>query len=50
MKEGILSNNKYCYVGEYKNVRTCAPINASDSCMSGDIFPSQKICINPSLR
>ena len=47
-----LSNGKsgWCYIGEEKGFRTCAQVEDSDMCMSGDIFPSQEICINPSLR
>jgi hypothetical protein len=40
----------WCYIGEDRGYRTCAQVSASDKCMSGDIFPSQEICINPSLR
>jgi hypothetical protein len=31
-------------------VRTCGQVGADDSCMSGNIFPTQEICMNPSLR
>ena len=40
----------WCYIGEDRGYRTCAEIGANDTCMSGDIFPTQEICINPSLR
>jgi hypothetical protein len=40
----------WCYIGEEKGFRTCALVNEDDKCMSGDIFPSHEICINPSLR
>jgi hypothetical protein len=40
----------WCYVGEDRGYRTCAQVGVNDTCMSGDIFPSQEICINPSLR
>jgi hypothetical protein len=40
----------WCYVGEEKGYRTCAQVGVNDTCMSGDIFPSQEICMNPSLR
>ena len=40
----------WCYIGEDRGYRTCAQVSASDTCMSGDIFPSQEICMNPSLR
>jgi hypothetical protein len=40
----------WCYIGEDRGYRTCAQVSASDICMSGDIFPSQEICMNPTLR
>lgn len=40
----------WCFVGEDRGFRTCAAIGVNDQCMSGDIFPSQEICINPNLR
>jgi hypothetical protein len=40
----------WCYVGEDRGYRTCAQVGVNDTCMSGDIFPSQEICINPNLR
>ena len=40
----------WCYIGEDRGFRTCSQVGANDSCMSGDIFPSQEICLNPNLR
>jgi hypothetical protein len=40
----------WCYIGEERNVRSCIQVGESDECMSGDIFPSQEICVNPNLR
>jgi hypothetical protein len=40
----------YCYVGEDDGLRTCIPISDADKCMSGDIFTSEKVCVNPNLR
>jgi hypothetical protein len=40
----------WCYTGMDQGFRNCAPVGANDICMSGDIFPSQDICINPNLR
>lgn len=40
----------WCYIGEDRGFRTCAQVGVNDKCMSGDIFPNQEICINPSLR
>lgn len=40
----------YCYIGDSNGVRTCAKVGVNDTCMSGDIYPSNEICINPNLR
>jgi len=40
----------YCYIGEDRGFRSCIQVNESDTCMSGDIFPTRDICINPNLR
>lgn len=40
----------YCFVGEDRGNRSCIYVNESDTCMSGNIFPSKDKCINPSLR
>lgn len=40
----------WCYIGLDRGFRSCAEVGATDTCMSGDIFPSHEICINPSLR
>lgn len=40
----------WCFIGEDRGFRTCSEIGENDKCMSGDIFPSQEICMNPNLR
>ena len=40
----------WCYIGEDRGFRSCAQVGANDQCMSGDIFPSNELCINPNLR
>ena len=46
------SSNKsgYCYIGEDRGFRSCIKVNENDVCMSGDIFASEALCINPNLR
>ena len=43
-------NVAWCYVGEDRGFRTCAQVGVNDKCMSGDIFPTNELCINPNLR
>ena len=50
IQSGGLGKAGWCYIGEDSGYRTCAQVGVNDSCMSGEIFPSQEICINPSLR
>ena len=40
----------WCFIGDDRGYRSCAMVNEDDKCMSGDIFPSQELCINPNLR
>jgi hypothetical protein len=40
----------WCYIGEDRGFRSCIYKSSEDKCMSGDIFPTKDICINPSLR
>jgi hypothetical protein len=46
------SNGKagWCFIGQDQGIRTCSEIGVNDMCMSGDIFPTQEICMNPRLR
>lgn len=40
----------WCFTGEDRGFRSCVKVGINDECMSGDIFPSKDICVNPSLR
>jgi len=40
----------YCFIGEDRGFRSCIKVENADKCMSGDIFPSRDICVNPNLR
>ena len=50
----IQSNSKTksgsCYIGTDKGFRNCVSVGEGDKCMSGDIFPTLEMCINPKLR
>lgn len=49
IQKGV-SKSGYCYIGEDKGYRSCVYVKESDTCMSGDIFPTNDICVNPNLR
>jgi hypothetical protein len=40
----------WCFIGKDRGVRSCAKVGLNDTCMSGDIFPTSDICVNPRLR
>lgn len=41
----------WCYVGsDDYGTRYCSSVDKSDNCMSGNIYPSRRLCINPNLR
>ena len=40
----------WCYIGSEGGVRSCASLEEGVSCMSGEIFGSEEVCINPNLR
>jgi hypothetical protein len=37
----------WCLVGEYKNKRGCLEVTSASKCMSEQIFPTKKMCLNP---
>jgi hypothetical protein len=41
-----VAKSGFCYVGE----NTCVSVTEKDTCMSGDVFPTMDVCINPKLR
>ena len=51
----IQSSNKtgksgWCFIGDDRGTRACSEVGVNDLCMSGNIFPTQDVCINPNLR
>ena len=48
--QGGASKSGWCYIGEDRGFRSCAQVGDTDKCMSGDIFPTQEVCVNPNLR
>ena len=49
LSKGKLSSG-YCYIGEDRGFRSCIHVNDTDTCESGMIYPTQKLCIHPNLR
>jgi hypothetical protein len=46
-----ISNNKigWCLVGEVADRRGCIMVDDESKCMSKQVFPSKKMCMNPTL-
>ena len=40
----------FCYIGKVNDTRYCTKVDAPSKCMSGDIYPSMDVCVNPNLR
>lgn len=38
---------RWCLVGEYEGRRGCIEITDHDKCLSGQVFPTQQMCLNP---
>jgi hypothetical protein len=43
------AKTNWCLVGEYQGRRGCIEISEHDKCLSGQVFPDQKTCLNPTL-
>ena len=39
----------YCYVGEWKGVRSCVKVDKTTPCET-QIYSTEELCVNPSLR
>jgi hypothetical protein len=43
------AKNQWCLVGEYNGARGCVSVTEQDKCMSGQVFPTQQMCLNPTM-
>ncbi len=48
--EQQVKKNGFCYIGYDKNQRECTNVFEGDICMSGQVFPTMAVCLNPHLR
>lgn len=44
------TDSKYCLVNKTGGTRNCMKVDRNSKCLSGEIFPSIDICINPNIR
>jgi hypothetical protein len=45
-----MQQNGYCYIGKINDARYCAKVSSKNNCLSGDIFPTMAVCVNPNLK
>lgn len=43
------NKNKWCLVGEYEGSRGCVSMAQSEQCMSNQVYPTQAMCLNPTM-
>lgn len=39
----------FCYVGDFQGNRGCVEVSEHQKCMSEKIFPTKKMCLNPTM-
>ena len=44
------SQGGFCLAGEWKGKRTCVKVDKSSDCQSGQLFGTEAVCQNPTLR
>jgi hypothetical protein len=45
----VAGKSQWCLAGEYQGRRGCIEVDQVSKCMSGQIFPTQHQCLNPTL-
>lgn len=48
-EDGNTEKNEWCFYGKSRGQRYCT-ISEGNKCMSGDMFPSKDLCVNPKLK
>lgn len=48
--QSVKAKAGWCFVGAEKGFRNCVEVGETETCLSGDIFPTSQVCINPKLR
>lgn len=49
IQSGGSGKSQWCLVGEYNGTRGCINVADEDKCLSGQVFPSQQQCLNPTF-
>ncbi len=48
-KEQLVNYNGFCYIGYDRGKRECTNVYEGDVCISGQVFPTMEVCLNPNL-
>jgi hypothetical protein len=43
------AKQNWCLVGDFNGQRGCIAVEDAGKCMSGQVFPSQQLCLNPTF-
>lgn len=43
------SKTQWCLIGEYQHRSGCVEVDDTNQCMSGQVFPTQQMCLNPTM-
>jgi hypothetical protein len=43
------TKQNWCLIGDFNGQRGCVAVEDADKCMSGQIFPTQQLCLNPTF-
>jgi len=43
------SKQNWCLIGDFQGKRGCVSVEDQSKCLSGQVFPSQQLCLNPTM-
>lgn len=43
------AKQNWCLIGEFSGKRGCVRVEDQSKCLSGQVFPSQQLCLNPTM-
>ena len=49
IQQGATMKSSWCLIGEQNGRRGCVEVNDASKCMSGQLFPTAEMCLNPAF-
>lgn len=43
------AKQNWCLIGDFQGKRGCVSVEDQNKCLSGQVFPSQQLCLNPTM-